>query len=142
MQKIDVMIGRMRLLLADVSAREDQLNQTRRQFQTQTNKLLNFTLYGDSPLDTSLTMLAEIDDRLEQSLRQMKYLKLIRDRLETEIESLQLTKRVGELKVELAILTSRTDSDNRDVQRIQSLQSEINEVSERAARSIGNRVAR
>jgi hypothetical protein len=140
MQKIDVMIGRMRLLLADVSTREEQLNQDIHQSENQTKKLLNFTLYGESPLDMSLTMLGEVEDRLELSLKQLKHLKMIRARLESEIESLQLTKRVEQLKVELALLTNQKDQSLRDgteAQRILDLQAEINEVSERAARTIG-----
>jgi len=114
------------------------LNQMLRECRTQTNKLLNFTLYGESPLDMSLTMLGEVDDRLEQSLKQLKRLKMIRERLESEIESLQLTKRVEDLKAELSLLTSGGSSDQAQrSQRIEELQSEINEVSERAARSLG-----
>lgn len=155
MQKLDVIIGRMRLLLADVTAREEQLNQLRRQYNAQTEKLLSFTIYGDAALDTTLTMMGDVQDRLDQADRTVKHLLVVRRRLEVELESLQLTRRIESLKTELAELQARVsqlpgaDSDPSDVvpseelqQRIRDLQHEINEASERAARTIGPRSGR
>lgn len=144
MQKLDEMIARMRLLLADVTARENQLHQLIRQYHAQTEKILSFTLYGDSTLDTTLTMLSDVHDRLGQSEGTLGQLQLVRRRLEAELESLQLTKRIELLRSELTALRAEMSELTGDdaahlEQRIQVLQGEINEASERAARTIGPR---
>jgi chromosome segregation ATPase len=151
MQKLDVMIARMRLLLADVSARESEVNQLVRQCNLQTEKILSFTLYGEATLDSTLAMMADVQERLDQSERTLQHLQHVRTRLETELESLQLTRRIESLRSELATLQaggSRVDSTEADsrpidvARRIQELQDEINEASERAARTIGARGSR
>jgi len=151
MQKLDVMIARMRLLLADVSARESEVNQVVRQCNLQTEKILSFTLYGEATLDSTLAMMADVQERLDQSERTLQHLQHVRTRLETELESLQLTRRIESLRSELATLqaggspvdAAAADSRPIDVtRRIHELQDEINEASERAARTIGTRGSR
>jgi predicted nucleic acid-binding Zn-ribbon protein len=151
MQKLDVMIARMRLLLADVAARESEANQAVRQFQLQTEKILSFTLYGEATLDSTLAMMSDVQERLDQSERTLRQLQLVRTRLEAELESLQLTRRIESLRSELTTLRARTNrlgtgeanSDATHVaRRIQELQDEINAASERAARTIGARGSR
>ena len=151
MQKLDVMIARMRLLLADVSARESEVNQLVRQCNLQTEKILSFTLYGEATLDSTLAMMADVQERLDQSERTLRHLRHVRTRLETELESLQLTRRIESLRSELATLqagSDRVDAAEPDSQpidvarRIHELQDEINEASERAARTIGTRGSR
>ena len=63
-KKIDLTIARLRLLLADVTARESALEQQRRTFHEQHNKLITFSMYGDSSLDSVLAMLADVQERL------------------------------------------------------------------------------
>ena len=151
MQKLDVMIARMRLLLADVSAREAEANQLVRQCNLQTEKILSFTLYGEATLDSTLAMMADVQERLDQSERTLRHLQHVRTRLETELESLQLTRRIETLRSELATLQALGDRVEAaeeaggpiDVaRRIHELQDEINEASERAARTIGARGSR
>ena len=151
MQKLDVMIARMRLLLADVSARESEVNQVVRQCNLQTEKILSFTLYGEATLDSTLAMMTDVQERLDQSERTLRHLQRVRTRLETELESLQLTRRIETLRSELATLQALGDRVEAaeaaggpiDVaRRIHELQDEINEASERAARTIGTRGSR
>ena len=82
MQKLDVMIARMRLLLADVAAREAQVNQVVRQCHAQTEKILTSTLYGEGTIDTTLAMMSDVQERLEYSERMLQQLQLVRTRLE------------------------------------------------------------
>jgi hypothetical protein len=151
MQKLDVMIARMRLLLADVAARESEANQAVRQCHLQTEKIMSFTLYGEAALDSTLAMMSDVQERLDQSERTLRQLQLVRTRLEAELESLQLTRRIESLRTELVTLQARTDrpgdadldADASVVaRRIQELQDEINEASEHAARTIGARSSR
>jgi hypothetical protein len=151
MQKLDVMIARMRLLLADVAAREAEVHQVIRQCHSQTEKIMSFALYGEATLDSSLAMMSDVHERLEHSERMLQQLELVRTRLEAELESLQLTKRIEGLRVELSALRAQADwpegadvpADSLDLaRRMQELQDEINEASERAARTIGERSRR
>ena len=48
LKKIDLTIARLRLLLADVTAREAAIEEQRRTCREQHNKLVTFSLYGDS----------------------------------------------------------------------------------------------
>jgi hypothetical protein len=144
-KKIDLTIARLRLLLADVTARERGLEDQRRTFREQHNKLVTFSMYGDSSLDSVLTMLADVQERLTHIEARSESLSAIRKRAEIELESLQLTKGIEEAKVLLQELQARQAAPldaagalspaeiQAEIARLQAL---INEASERAAQNI------
>jgi len=148
LKKIDLTIARLRLLLADVTAREAAIEEQRRTCREQHNKLVTFSLYGDSSLDSALAMLADVQERLTHVDATAKSLGAIRRRAEHELESLQLTKGIEEAKVVLHQLQAKQaaptdaadalspDEIQAEIDRLQSL---INEASERAARNIQSR---
>lgn len=146
-QTLDVMIARLRLMLADISAKESQLEGLRRQYREQRNKVVGYCLYSDTSLDTSLGLMADIAERLRDTETTLEHLAAIRHKTETELESLQLTKGVEQAKAELANLQRRkADAEQAasppptelsdEIQRLQNL---INEASDRAARSLERR---
>src|ERR1051326_4291166 len=92
LKKIDITIARLRLLLADVSAREKGVEDQRRVLREQQNKLVTFSMYGDSSLDSVLGMLGDVQERLGHLDATAQSLSAIRKRAEYELESLQLTK--------------------------------------------------
>src|SRR5436190_15862282 len=145
LKKIDITIARLRLLLADVSSRERGLEDQRRVCREQQNKLVTFSMYGDSSLDSVLTMLADVQERLTHVDAKAQSLVAIRKRAEFELESLQLTKGIEEAKVLLQQLQARQASPQdasealspAEIQaEIARLQALINEASERAAQNI------
>lgn len=145
LKKIDITIARLRLLLADVAARERGLEDQRRIFREQHNKLVTFSMYGDSSLDSVLAMLADVQERLTSLDTTATSLAAIRKRAEFELESLQLTKGIEEAKVLLQDLQARQAApigtvDALSPSEIQAeiarLQALINEASERAAQNI------
>jgi len=145
LKKIDITIARLRLLLADVSARERGLEDQRRVFREQHNKLVTFSMYGDSSLDSVLAMLADVQERLNALETTSTSLAAIRKRAEFELESLQLTKGIEEAKVLLQDLQARQaapigTADALSPAEIQAeiarLRALINEASERAAQNI------
>jgi hypothetical protein len=145
LKKIDITIARLRLLLADVSARERGLEDQRRVCREQQNKLVTFCMYGDSSLDSVLAMLADVQERLTHVEATSQSLATIRKRAEFELESLQLTKSIEEAKVLLQQLQAKQaapfdPSDALPPAEIQAeiarLQALINEASERAAQNI------
>jgi hypothetical protein len=144
-KKIDITIARLRLLLADVSSRERALEDQRRVCREQQNKLVTFSMYGDSSLDSVLAMLADVQERLAHIEATSQSLAAIRKRAEFELESLQLTKGIEEAKVLLQELQAKQAAPldgsealspaeiQAEIARLQAL---INEASERAAQNI------
>jgi hypothetical protein len=146
-QTLDVMIARLRLMLADITAKESQLDGLRRQYREQRNKVVGYSLYGETSLETNLSVLEEIATRLQATEMTLENLALIRRKAEAELESLQLTKGVEQAKAELAELQRKqadaeagavasTAAIRAEIRRLQNL---INEASDRAARSLERR---
>lgn len=145
LRKLDLTIARLRLLLADVTAREGSIEDQRRTCRDQRDKLITFSLYGDSTLDSVLSMLSDVEERLAGIEATARSLAAVRKRAENELESLQLTKGVEEAKVLLNELQARQAEPlgspgalspaeiQAEIARLQSL---INEASERAAKSL------
>ncbi|MGI9149552.1 MAG: hypothetical protein ACR2IK_23880 [Chloroflexota bacterium] len=145
LKKLDVTIARLRLLVAEVIAREAAQEDQRRTCREQHNKLVTFSLYGDSSLDSALAMLADVQERLAHVEATARSLSAIRKRAENELESLQLTKGIEEAKVLMHELQAKQDSpiDAADALSPAAIQAEIarlrsliNEASERAAKTI------
>ena len=145
LKKIDLTIARLRLLLADVTAREASLEEQRRTCREQQHKLVTFSMYGDASLDTVLAMLEDVHERQTTIEAKARSLQIIRKRAENELESLQLTKGIEEAKTLLLQLQAKQagpidpaealspEALQAEIARLQAL---INEASERAARNI------
>jgi len=142
LKKIDITIARLRLLLAEVSARERTLEDQRRVFREQQNKLITFSMYGDSSLDSVLAMLGDVHERSSAVEATAQSLAAIRKRAEYELESLQLTKGIEQARLLLQDLQARQSAaaDALSPAEIQAeitrLRALINEASERAAQNI------
>ena len=147
MQTLDVMIARLRLMLADIAAKEAQLQGLQQQYREQRNKVVGYCLYSETSLETSLGLMGDIAERLRDTEATLEHLAIIRRKAETELESLQLTKGVEQAKAELAALQRRqadaeggaTPAPSDLSEEIQRLQNLINEASDRAARSLERR---
>jgi hypothetical protein len=154
-QKLDVIIARLRLLLAEVTTKQGQVSGLRRQLREQMNRIVSYSLYGDADLERTLGLMGDVDQRLRDAEMQEQHLGLIRDRVERELESLLLTKGVEQAKSRLGELQRRKAEIDRVLggdaaipptelaqaeavlaTEIRQLQHEINEASERAARSL------
>jgi len=107
MHKLDLTIARLKLLLADVGAKRDALAATRHQYQDQIARLVTFAVHEDGGVERSLAMMMEVDARLQELVRQERYLEAIRAKAQYELESLQLTKLIEETRAQLAILRQR-----------------------------------
>ena len=86
LKKIDLTIARLRLLLAEVTAREAALEEQRRTCGEQHRKLITFSLYGDSSLDSVLAMLGDVQERLSHIEATARALAAIRKRAENELD--------------------------------------------------------
>jgi hypothetical protein len=148
-QKLDITIAKLRLLLADVMAKEQQLALVRQQFRDQLRKAIDYSIYGDGSLDGTLGLMGEIQQRIAAADSALRDLGLVRARAERELESLQLTKRIEAAKTELQQLVARQREleqagalgpvGEQIVIQIRMLRQQINEASEQAAKTIGQR---
>jgi len=152
-QKIDVTIAKLRLLLADMSAKERQYTAVRQQFRDQLRRAVDYSVYGDSSLDGTLSLMGEIQQRIMDAEATLRDLELVRTRAERELESLQLTKRIEGAKTELRkLLDQQAELDRAEPseggseslrqelgEQIRQLREQINEASEQAARTLGRR---
>jgi len=148
-QKIDVTITKLKLLLADVTAKEQRLGMMRQQFRDQLRKALEFSVYGDASLDGTLGLMSEIQQRIAATESTVRDLGLIRTRAERELESLQLTKRIEAAKTELnELLVRQAELEQEGAlgpagqelgDQIQRLRQQINEASEQAAKTLQSR---
>jgi chromosome segregation ATPase len=145
---LDVMIARLRLMLADIAAKETQLKGLCQQYREQRDKVVGYCLYSETSLESSLGLMGDISERLRDTETTLEHLAMIRSKAEAELESLQLTKGVEQAKAELADLQRRVaDAEQRkqpasaelseDIRRLQNL---INEASDRAARNLERRL--
>ena len=94
----------LRLGLAEMRNKEDQLDGLISQFQTQLRRLPRQVVYGQASLDLSLSALGAIEERLEDDVANRRRLLVIKDTAAQELEALQLLNRVDEARSKLASL--------------------------------------
>ncbi len=102
--QLEQAMATLRLGLAEMRAKEDQLDALISQFQTQLRRLPRQVVYGQTSLDLSLTAMGEIEERLEDAVASRRRLLAIKDTATQELEALQLLKRVDEARSKLACL--------------------------------------
>lgn len=94
----------LRLGIAEMRAKEEQLDAQINQFRTQLRRLPRQVVYGQTSLELSLTAMGEIEERLEDAVANRRRLLAIKDTAIQELEALQLLKRVDEARSKLANL--------------------------------------
>ena len=145
--QLEQAMATLRLGLAEMRAKEDQLDALISQFQTQLRRLPRQAVYGQTSLDLSLTAMGEIEERLEDAVATRRRLLAIKDTATQELEALQLMKRVDEARSKLAGLKNGplengapTDTYGDDVQsEIRQLEGFIAANSRQAEQAITER---
>lgn len=137
MPQMQKAISNLRLLLASITAKEDELEALARQFQRQLDRAPRYAIQGGSPLDATLNLMGEIQERLDDVQAQRKHLASIRRQAETELEALTITDKIAQAKAELASLKAcDTPSECDTAQRISELEHFIQEASIRAGEAV------
>lgn len=153
MQQIDTAIARLRLLLADVSARLESAAGLERQCREQLQRIVEHGVRGEAPVDAVLGMLEDVEERMRSAQARRRHLELFRDALSAELESLLLTRGIARAREELSSLQAEVErlgnepADEGAARRVEGLlveierlQAAINEASERAARTLQRRI--
>ncbi len=137
MPQMQKAISSLRLLLASVRAKEDELEAMSRQFRRQLERAPRYAIQGGNPLDTTLNLMGEIQERLDSVENRRRHLASIRQQAEAELQALSITGKIAEAKDELAKLkASLAAGEPADEQRSAELEQFIDEASIRAAEAI------
>jgi chromosome segregation ATPase len=102
--QLEQAMATLRLGIAEMRAKEEQLDAQINQFRTQLRRLPRQVVYGQTSLELSLTAMGEIEERLEDAVANRRRLLAIKDTAIQELEALQLLKRVDEARSQLASL--------------------------------------
>ena len=132
--------ARLRLFLAEISSRDEQMESMIRQFRTQLERLPRQAIYGRTTLDLSLSAMAEVQERLDHAHETRQHLRAIKQKATDELVALELTQQVEEAKDTLRDLKARAaDVDQTDegiAVEMHRLEEFIAEHSRRAERTI------
>ncbi len=119
MRELDRRIATLRLRLAEISAREDQIRSVQRQFRSQLDKLMDFAIYDRGDLGSALSMAEEVDGRLAQAERTLRHLETIKARGKEELDALLLTGSIEAAKADVAELESQIRDLDAEIGRLQ-----------------------
>ena len=138
--QLEQAMATLRLGLAEMRNKEDQLDQLVNQFQTQLRRLPRQVVYGQASLELSLAAMGEIEERLDDAVANRRRLLAIKDTAIQELEALQLLKRVDEARSKLASLKRDGQLGGEDVRvEIRNLEDFIAANSRQAEQAITNR---
>ena len=138
--QLEQAMATLRLGLAEMRSKEDQLDQLVTQFQTQLRRLPRQVVYGQASLELSLAAMGEIEERLDDAVANRRRLLAIKDTAIQELEALQLLKRVDEARSKLASLKRDGQLGGEDVQvEIRNLEDFIAANSRQAEQAITDR---
>ena len=135
-------MANIRMGLAEIHSKESQLDSMINQFRTQLRRLPRQIVYGQLPLDASLSSMGEIEERLNDTLATRERLLKIKKAATDELTALESVKLVDEAKSKLISLKTTTitpDSDIKTHQEIQRLEQFIAEHSKLAEIAITER---
>jgi predicted nucleic acid-binding Zn-ribbon protein len=107
MQELDKRIGLLRLLIADMEAKQAQLMQMGNQYRTQLSHIIEFVVYREGDVGNALSLMAEVQGKLDEVLQTSGHLDMILSKARLELEVLVLTKGVAEARSQLVSLEER-----------------------------------
>ncbi len=137
--QLEQAMATLRLSLAEMRNKEDQMDALINQFQTQLRRLPRQVVYGQTSLELSLTAMGEIEERLEEAIANRRRLLAIKDTATQELEALQLLKRVDEARSKLASLKNGSSADEEVQAEIRQLEDFIAANSRQAEQAITER---
>ena len=94
----------LRLSLAEIKNKEQQIESMISQFRTQLRRLPRQVIYGKTTLDASISAMGEIEERLGDSLAVQRRLLAIKKATQDELAALESVKQVDEARNTLANL--------------------------------------
>ena len=127
----------LRLLLAMIRGKEEELEDLAQQFKRQLDRAPRHAIHGGNPIEATLSIMGEIQERLDGVVKTRQHLAMVKRQAEDELQALNLTGRIEEAKTELALLRANPESrTSAESERIAELERFIQEASIRAAEAI------
>lgn len=147
MQEMDRRLGLLRLMLADITDREKQAQAGLTTLRTQLRRIVDFTVQFNGGVGNALAGMAEVEERIVRQEAELRHLAMLRQRAESEIHALIVTRgiadarsRLAELETRRATLHESATPDDTALAEIEAeiaaLQAEIHSASQEAARSL------
>ena len=134
MQKV---ISALRMLLAEVNRKEDEFKALIRQFKRQLERAPRHAIHGGNPVETTLNMMGEIQERLDKVETMQRHLLAMKRQAENELQALSITGKIEEAKRELAAMkSSHTSGEDVKQMKIDELERFIEDASARAGEAI------
>ena len=129
----------LRLSLAEIRHKEEQLDASIAQFRTQLRRLPRQTIYGRAPLDMALSAMGEVEERLRDAEENHRRLLTIKKAALDELAALESVQQVDKARKELAQLKQQAGRQELSPERaaeIRRLEQFIAEHSKRAEQAI------
>ncbi len=142
MSQLQQTMATLRLSLAEIRNKEQQLESMISQFRTQLRRLPRQVVYGSTPLDLSLSAMGEIEERLNDALSVHRRLLTVKQAALDELAALESVQQVDEAKSNLSRLKRQIVSNGEDQEtlgEIKRLEQFIAEHSKRAEAAITER---
>ena len=129
-------MANIRIGLAEIQSKESQLDSMISQFRTQLRRLPRQIVYGQLPLDASLSSMGEIEERLNDTLATRERLLKIKKAATDELTALESVKLVDEAKSNLislkktAITSDTATKTHEEIQRLEQFIAEHSKLAE------------
>ena len=129
-------MANIRMGLAEIQSKESQLDSMISQFRTQLRRLPRQIVYGQLPLDASLSSMGEIEERLNDTLATRERLLKIKQAATDELTALESVKLVDEAKSNLislkktAITSDTATKTHEEIQRLEQFIAEHSKLAE------------
>ena len=94
----------LRLSLAEIRHKEEQLDSSIAQFRTQLRRLPRQTIYGRAPLEMALSAMGEVEERLQDAEDNRRRLLTVKKAALDELAALESVQQVDEARKALAQL--------------------------------------
>jgi len=107
MPEMERRIGLLRLLLADITARERQAREAQEQLRGQLHHIVDFTVRQNAGVGRALSAMGEVEERLAQQDVTLRHLSLLRSRAQGELQALLVTRGVADARARLTELEAR-----------------------------------
>ena len=126
----------IRMGLAEIQSKESQLDSMIRQVRTQLRRRPRQIVYGQLPLDASLSSMGEIEERLNDTLAIRERLLKIKKAATDELTALESVKLVDEAKSNLislkktAITSDTATKTHEEIQRLEQFIAEHSKLAE------------
>ena len=137
MPEMQKAISNLRIFLSEVRRKEDEFEGLVRQFKRQLQRAPRHAIQGGNPVETTLNMMGEIQERLDKVETMQKHLSAMKRQAENELQALSITGKIEQAKRELASMrSSRASGEDEQIEKVAELERFIEEESARAGEAI------